>query len=215
MRDYLPTKRGFVLGVALWAAVAAQGCSSATRDISRAATQAAASAQSADNHFTAIAVDAAQAETMTPDDSPVAPLLDNIKAHAAAGLVDTANVKVVASDIHTALPGVVDVVPWWATLLGRIAIAVVFVVVCVFIYTSGLFPAIRAFLVGFKLFAWLIPRPTSIRAKFDVENIESGEASAARKEVVAASRSADPVYDKVYQNKQQELRLNKMKARVP
>lgn len=203
---YMPTKRGFVVGVALWCTLIGAGCGSATRDISRAATQAAASAQSADNHFTAIGVAAAEAETMTPDDSPVAPLIDTIKEHAAAGLVDTENIKAASTKVHEAIPGVKDVTPWWASLIARIVGALILLGLIFLAYTSGVFPIIRAFFAGL---GWFIPRPTAIRAKFDAENIESGDASQARKEVVAAARGSDPVYDKVFKREQAKLRQAK------
>jgi hypothetical protein len=66
-----------------------------------------------------------------------------------------------------ALTGVQDVTPWWATMLGRVAIAAAVLGVLGLLIYLGIGPLTRAF---FNWLGWFIPKPTQAGAKLLAED---------------------------------------------
>jgi len=99
---------------------------------------------------------------------------------AEADLADT-------NQVHRSLTGVEDETPWWAGMIGWVAVAVVAVCVVVVLWQTGLGTAVRVAL------GW-IPRKVSRDAELAAAML-SDEQQENPREYVAARRAADPLFD--------------------
>jgi hypothetical protein len=113
-----------------------------------------------------------------------------IRSEAAAGADDQQDIASMASDIRTSLHGVEDIVPWWASLLGRLAIAAIIVAVLILLWKSGALDFIRRIFWAMGL---LIPKKVKAEALMDVKAL-ADEDEVTLSEAVAAKRARDPAY---------------------
>lgn len=113
-----------------------------------------------------------------------------IQTEAAAGRSEQAAIAGSASDIRTSLHGVEDIVPWWASLLGRLAIAAIVVAVLILLWKSGALDFIRRLFWGMGL---LIPKKSAAEARMDIRALADDDAMTLS-ETVAAKRARDPAY---------------------
>ena len=100
-----------------------------------------------------------------------------------------------AADIHDQLPGLEDKVPAWMEMLMWGAVAVISVAVVVFLWQTGLGSAIR---IGI---GWL-PRRKVSQAELALDTLDESRPESDR-ELVAALRSQDPVFDAAFRKAQQ------------
>jgi hypothetical protein len=85
------------------------------------------------------------------------------------------------------LPGVQDVTPWWASLMGWIAIATAGVAAAWLVHALGLGQALRLAL------GW-IPRPKVAEARLAAAVADPDKPEDIR-ELIAAKRASDPLFD--------------------
>lgn len=102
------------------------------------------------------------------------------------------------TDIHAALPGVKDVVPWWATLLQWALIAAAGAALVWFFTASGLFAAIRV-AVG-----WL-PKRKVHEAEMAAATLATDKPETLR-EFIAMKRASDKEFDAAWKRANQELK---------
>ena len=102
-----------------------------------------------------------------------------------------------AHAINKELTGVEDQTPWWASIIGWLAVAVVCVCIVVVLWQTGLGTAIRIAI------GWL-PKRKVQEADLAVAMLDDNRPEGAR-EFVAAKRAADPAFDAAFkQAKAQE-----------
>lgn len=99
------------------------------------------------------------------------------------------------NQVHRSLTGVEDQTPWWAGMIGWIAVAVVAVCIVVVLMQTGLGTAIRVAI------GW-IPRATKRDASLAAAMLNGDQAETPR-EYIAARRAADPYFDRAFQNAKQ------------
>lgn len=95
------------------------------------------------------------------------------------------------TDIHAALPGVADVVPWWATLIRYALVAAAIAGLCVLVWQTGIGVALRA-AVG------LIPQRVRSEAEMAAATLDPTKPESVR-EWVAMRRALDPLFDSSFQ----------------
>lgn len=117
-----------------------------------------------------------------------------IRETAIYGQDEQQQIIVESSSIRTSLHGVEDVVPWWATLMGQVALAAIAIAVLVFLWRSGLFTLIRSFIWGL---GFLIPKRSKREVDLDMK-VLSPESRVTPRETVAAKRASDPAYAAAY-----------------
>ena len=93
------------------------------------------------------------------------------------------------------VPGVVDVVPWWASLLKTYGTLAVIVLIVAGGFYLGVWPIVARFIA--VTFGWtaLLPKTTVARAKMDSEALAMPTADPIQRESVALTRADDPDYD--------------------
>ena len=106
---------------------------------------------------------------------------------AAAIVIEAQRIEAAAGAIHKALPGVEDQTPWWASMMGYIAVAVALVAVAAILWQTGIGTAIRV-AVG-----W-IPKPQLRDAALARDVMETSNPATIR-EYIAAKRASDPVWE--------------------
>jgi hypothetical protein len=96
--------------------------------------------------------------------------------------------------IHASLPGVTDRTPWWADLLKWLAIAAVGAAAVWLVHATGVGTAIRIAI------GW-IPRRKVQEAELAIAALDESKPEGLR-EVIAARRAADPVFDEAVRKAQ-------------
>lgn len=109
--------------------------------------------------------------------------------------------------IHAALPGVTDRTPWWADLLRWIAIAATGAALVWLVSATGLATAIRVAI------GW-IPRRKVQEAELAVAALDETKPEGLR-EVIAARRAADPVFDAAVRKAQETTVQSTRKESAP
>lgn len=177
-------------------AVSVIGCS-ATERTARNSTDIANLARSSETRFNDIGNEAA---SESPD-------LNSIQQNAGAGASEQQEIQKKANQINGDVPKMTNVVPWWATLLGRLALAGGLIAFLLLLLLTPLGRGISA-LVGNAL--------TFVSSLFPTKSVKTGELLAkmddpkdnmTKAEAVAALRASDPVLDKAYQRKRTKLKL--------
>jgi hypothetical protein len=102
--------------------------------------------------------------------------------------------------IVQALPGVKDVVPWWATMLTYGAVALAIVGIVALLWMTGIGQFLRTLLAGVT---GLVPRRQMRDADLAAKVMDEASAEGIR-EYIAARRAADPVFDIAYRKAQDE-----------
>ena len=158
-------------GLILFAVLTA-GCS-ATKEIASSASVAASAAHSIFERASFIAANSSQPE---------------IVAAAVVIKGDTAVILHEVAQISTAVAGVKDIVPFWATLiqwaLGAV-VAVALVVLVVLLFQTGLGSAIRVAI------GWI---PRRVQNEADLAGKMLSDDPATAREFVAAKRASDPLF---------------------
>ena len=113
-----------------------------------------------------------------------------VQAEAAAVQAEQSSIAGSASTIRTELHGVEDIVPWWASLLGQLAIAAVVVAVLILLWKSGALDFIRRLFWGMGL---LLPSKAKSEARMDLRALADDDAMTLS-ECIAAKRARDPAY---------------------
>jgi len=173
------------------------GCSAKSK-IDGAAVDIGITAQSSQSLFAEIGVlaESSEARFVTAGDSDGATEQQEIQSAASVGVDEQDSIIDAASGIRTSLHGVEDVIPWWATLVGRAAIAAAVVAVLIFLWRSGLLSLIRSFVWSLGL---LIPKRSKREVELDLKAM-SPESPVTLRESVAAKRASDPAYAAAYEN---------------
>lgn len=102
--------------------------------------------------------------------------------------------------IVQALPGVKDVVPWWATMLTYGAVALAIVGIVALLWMTGIGQFLRTLLAGVT---GLVPRRQMRDADLAAKVMDEASAEGIR-EYIAARRAADPMFDIAYRKAQDE-----------
>ena len=169
----------FVLATYLCHAIFAFGCSDAKR-IADGASVARRNAESSHGRFVWIGEHA--------DDT------DGVQQQAAAGAKEQVAIIEATEGIVKALPGVKDVTPWWATMIGWALVALSVVGVVALLWMTGIGSFVRQLLASV---AGLIPRRERREADLAVKVMDEGSPEGIR-EYIAARRASDPMFDAAY-----------------
>jgi hypothetical protein len=102
--------------------------------------------------------------------------------------------------IVQALPGVKDVVPWWATMLTYGAVALAIVGIVALLWMTGIGQFLRTLLAGVT---GLVPRRQMRDADLAAKVMDEASVEGIR-EYIAARRAADPMFDIAYRKAQDE-----------
>ena len=173
------TSRAFVLTAYLSYAISGTGCSDAQR-IADASAVARTNAESSRGRFVWIADNATDAS--------------GVQAQAVEGVKEQAAIIAATEGIVRALPGVKDVTPWWANLIGWGLIALAIVGVVALLWMTGIGSFLRTLLASV---AGFIPRRQRREADLAVKVMDEGSPEGIR-EYIAARRASDPVFDAAY-----------------
>jgi len=114
--------------------------------------------------------------------------------------IDTSAAKVHegAKAVLDNVPGVVDVVPWWASLLKTYGTLAVIVLIVAGGFYLGVWPIVARFIA--VTFGWVkvLPKPVVASAQMDNEALSLPTADPIQREAVAVRRSTDPNYDAAF-----------------
>jgi hypothetical protein len=125
-----------------------------------------------------------------------------IQAEAAAGQAEQAGIAGSASTIRTDLHGVEDIVPWWAGLLGQLALAATVVAVLILLWKSGALDFIRRIFWGMGM---MLPKKAKAEARMDLRALADDDAMTLS-ECVAAKRARDPAYCAAFKKESKRTR---------
>jgi hypothetical protein len=152
----------------------------------------AASARSSVERFDNIGSLAASSEARFVDagDPDGASEQQQIASEAAAGGAEQRDILNAASGIRADLHGVEDIVPWWASLLGRIALTAAIIALLVLLWKSGALFFIQRIFWGLGM---LIPKKAKAEASMDIKALADDD-EITLSETVAAKRARDPAY---------------------
>ena len=175
----VPSQRLLLLAAYLCYAISVTGCSDAQR-IADAGTVARKNAESSRGRFVWIADN--------PTDA------DGVQAQASEGIKEQTAIIAATDGIFRALPGVKDVTPWWANLIGWGLIVLAIVGVVALLWMTGLGTFLRQLMASV---AGLIPRRERREADLAVKVMDEGSPEGIR-EYIAARRASDPMFDAAY-----------------
>lgn len=173
------TSRALVLTAYLSYAISSTGCSDAQR-IADATTVARRNAESSHGRFVWIEGNATDTA--------------GVKAQAAEGAKEQVAIIAATEGIVRALPGVKDVTPWWANLIGWGLIALAIIGIVALLWMTGIGSFLRQLLASV---AGLIPRRQRREADLAVKVMDEASPEGIR-EYIAARRASDPVFDAAY-----------------
>ena len=114
-----------------------------------------------------------------------------IAPEAAKGAAEQRAIIGATETIVSSLPGVKDVVPWWATMLTYGAVALAIVGIVVLLWMTGVGQFVRTLLASVT---GLIPRRQRQDADLAAKVMDGASAEGIR-EYIAARRAADPMFD--------------------
>lgn len=109
---------------------------------------------------------------------------------AEGGRGDQQEILVAASGIRSDLHGVKDIVPWWASLIGQIAIAAAIIALLILLWKSGALLFIQRIFWSLGI---LIPKKQRAEALMDLKALADDD-EITLSETVAAKRARDPAY---------------------
>ena len=173
------TSRALVLTAYLSYAISSTGCSDAQR-IADATTVARRNAESSHGRFVWIGDNATD--------------VPGVKAQAAEGAKEQVAIIAATEGIVRALPGVKDVTPWWANLIGWGLIALAIIGIVALLWMTGIGSFLRQLLASV---AGLIPRRQRREADLAVKVMDEASPEGIR-EYIAARRASDPMFDAAY-----------------
>jgi hypothetical protein len=173
------TSRALVLTAYLSYAISSTGCSDAQR-IADATIVARRNAESSHGRFVWIEGNATD--------------VPGVKAQAAAGADEQVAIIAATEGIVRALPGVKDVTPWWANLIGWGLIALAIIGIVALLWMTGIGSFLRQLLASV---AGLIPRRQRREADLAVKVMDEASPEGIR-EYIAARRASDPMFDAAY-----------------
>ena len=173
------TSRALVLTAYLSYAISSTGCSDAQR-IADATTVARRNAESSHGRFVWIEGNATD--------------VPGVKAQAAEGAKEQVAIIAATEGIVRALPGVKDVTPWWANLIGWGLIALAIIGIVALLWMTGIGSFLRQLLASV---GGMIPRRQRREADLAVKVMDEGSPEGIR-EYIAARRASDPMFDAAY-----------------
>lgn len=176
-------------------AVSVIGCS-ATERTARNSTEIASLARSSETRFNDIGNEAA---SESPD-------LNSIQANAGAGAKEQKQIQTKANQINADVPKMTNVVPWWATLLGRLALASGLIAVLLLLLLTPLGRGVSALVGNALSFVSSLLPTKSVKTGELLAKMDDPKDSMTKQEAVAAIRASDPVLDKAYQRKRSKLK---------
>lgn len=106
------------------------------------------------------------------------------------------------------VPGVVDVVPWWASLLKTYGVLAVILLIVGAGFYFGIWPIVARFLAVTFGIVKLLPKPAVTAAKLDNEALALPTADPIQREAVAARRAVDPDYDAAHKAMKKKGKTN-------
>jgi hypothetical protein len=166
-------------------------CQSATQEITRTTSEVRNLSASSQARAEAI-VSALTSETGS---NFVGPPFSSVIDNANGIIAEQKEIQSKADYVQSQIPRVKDIIPWWATLLGRMTIVLGIIASGFLVWYLGLGAIIRKALWAVGL---LIPEPTKHRAAFDAEAIVTNQATPAQREAIAASRAGDKAYNHAF-----------------
>lgn len=98
------------------------------------------------------------------------------------------------ANIREALPRVEDKLPFWASVLDRVAVAGIVIAIAYILWNTGIGTLLKRLIYSFS---WFIPRRSTRDASMD-RKIADSEDTMSIREAVAAKRASDPAYDAAY-----------------
>jgi len=166
----------FLVGLVAYMLTATTGCSSAVQAINADAETIDELAQASEGRFSWIA------ETTTDDD---------IRDESKDGIADQRAIQSAVAGIRDELPRVEDRQPWWAAMVGRVALAGVLIAALLLLWQTGLGHLLRRLVYSVS---WMIPQRARRAAAIDRKLVEDDDPANIR-EAIAVRRSSDPAYD--------------------
>ena len=84
-----------------------------------------------------------------------------------------------------------DLTPWWASMMGNLAVAAIVIGVVILLWQTGIGMIIKKVLWSM---GWFIPKATMRSAQVDMKALDRGHEMSVR-EAIAVRRSSDPAYE--------------------
>lgn len=131
-----------------------------------------------------------------------------IVTEARAGASEQRAIIGATETIVSNLPGVRDVVPWWATMLTYGAVALSIVGIVALLWMTGIGQFLRTLLASLTGF---IPRRQRQDADLAAKVMDDSSAESIR-EYIAARRAADPMFDIAYRKAHDERKRQDQQA---
>ena len=173
--------------------LALAGCSSAKKAIGSSAQ--AINARSASSFQSAVDIHAAAqmaTERRSVQEDQIA-LEAQERIIGLAGVIqdDQAYIQESSIVIQDKLHMVEDLTPWWASMMGNLAVAAIVIGVVILLWQTGIGMIIKKVLWSM---GWFIPKATMRSAQADIKAMDQSHEMSAR-EAVAIRRSSDPAYE--------------------
>ena len=173
--------------------LALAGCSSAKKAIGSSAQ--AINARSASSFQSAVDIHAAAqmaTERRSVQEDQIA-LEAQERIIGLAGVIqdDQAYIQESSIVIQDKLHMVEDLTPWWASMMGNLAVAAIVIGVVILLWQTGIGMIIKKVLWSM---GWFIPKATMRSAQVDMKALDRGHEMSVR-EAIAVRRSSDPAYE--------------------
>ncbi len=175
--------------MAILALAALAGCASASGRIADSATSIRAHAESSRTRFDRIG---ASADAGSLD-------ARSVGRDAKAGAHEQGEIIAATDAVVQALPGIRDLEPWWAKVLLWAMVALSVLGIGLLLWMTGVGAFVKRALAGVGL---LIPARVQSEASLAADVMDKGDPAQVR-ELVAAMRASDPVFDQAFRRAKQ------------
>lgn len=161
------------------------GCSSAVQAINANATEIDDLSRSSEGRFERIANEVAD---------------DELRVESEHGIMEQQAIQGAVASIREELPRVEDRTPWWAMIVGRVAIAGALIAIIILLWQTGLGALVRRLVYSVS---FLIPRRAQREAAMDWKIVNADDPATMR-ESIAAKRASDPAYNAAWKHAAKE-----------
>jgi len=168
----------FLMGAIIFLAIAVS-CSP-SKQIAQRSQKIAEISRSSEARFLVIGEEAASSQ----------PNMEIISAEAAAGAGEQRDIQGMTGDISTLVTQVKDITPWWADLIGWVAIAASILGIGFLLWYLGIGSLLRA------IFSW-VPRRKRREAELAAKALDA-DSEVSIREAIAARRASDPDFDRAF-----------------
>jgi hypothetical protein len=160
------------------------GCKSPTAQIAKDANEVSTLAQSSKERFTRI------------DEATKTKVIDvaSIQSECSAGMDEQDTIVGLTKSTLVSLTKVEDEVPWWASLLSYIMVALSIIAICFILWYTGLGSLLKSIFYSLGLF---IPKAKLEQAELAKKTLDESDPVTPR-EMVAALRASDKAFDAAY-----------------